>query len=122
MSIAAHVIALLAILPSLLLLVTLVRRGALRVKYAMLWIPVLLSMLVFAAVPGLLDSFATAVGVAYPPTILFVLALGLLVFVAIHLSWELSRLDERVRLLAEHIALQGVEDREIVRERHADAG
>lgn len=109
MSAAAHVLALGATVPSFILILTLVRRGALRVKYALLWIPVGVAMIAFAAVPGLLDSLAAGLGVAYPPTVLFVLALGLLIFVCVHLSWELSRLDERVRRLAEHVAIAGVE-------------
>jgi hypothetical protein len=108
-STGAHLFALAATIPSLVLILTLVRRGSMRVKYAMLWVPVCIAMIVFAAVPGLLDSLAGTVGVAYPPTVLFVLALGLLIFVSVHLSWELSRLDERVRRLAEHVAIMGVE-------------
>lgn len=114
MTFAAHLTAIAAVLPSLALLIVLVRRGALRVKYAMLWIPVGFAMFVFAVVPGALDGLAGLVGVAYPPTILFVLALGLLMFVSIHLSWELSRIDERVRTLAEHIAILNAEQREPV--------
>lgn len=106
MSTGAHIVALLASVPSIALIVTLVRRGQLRVKYALLWLPVGAAMIVFAIVPGLLDWFAQAVGVAYPPTILFALAVGLLIFVAVHLSWELSRLDEKVRRLAEYIAIE----------------
>lgn len=115
MSLGAHLVAVAAVLPSLALILSLVRRGQLRVKYAMLWIPTGIVMLLFAAIPGLLDAFAGAVGVAYPPTILIVLAVGLLLFVAVHLSWELSRLDERVRRLAEHDALTSVHQHEETR-------
>ena len=105
MTIGAQLIALAATLPSILLILLLVRRGQLRVKYALLWMPVGVAMLAFAVAPGLLNAVADAVGVAYPPTVLFALAVGLLIFVAVHLSWELSRLDERVRRLAESMPI-----------------
>lgn len=109
MSIGAQLFGIAAVLPSLALILVLVRRGHMRIKYAMLWVPVGLAMLVMSVVPGMLNATARLIGVAYPPTVIFVLAIGLLIFVTVHLSWELSRLDERVRLLAEHLALQSAD-------------
>lgn len=90
-------------------LFVLLRRGHLRAKYVMLWLPVGASMIVFSAVPGLLDSVSLAVGIAYPPALLFMLAIVLLILACMHFSWELSRIEERIRLLAETIAIRDME-------------
>lgn len=108
MTFGAHLFAAAVTLPALMFIVILLRRGQLRTKYAMLWLPVGLVILVFGLFPGLLDAVSNFVGIAYPPTILLVAAIGLLLMVCIHFSWELSRLEERVRLIVERIALDNV--------------
>lgn len=108
MTLAAHILAVTLTGLFLAFLLALLRRGHLRAKYVMLWIPTGLAMLAFAAIPGLLDTVALAAGVAYPPALLFMLAIVLLMVVCMHFSWELSRLEERTRLLAERIALESV--------------
>jgi hypothetical protein len=41
----------------------------------------------------------------YSPTIFLLLAVGFLFLVVVHYSWELSRLENRTRTLAEELAL-----------------
>lgn len=88
----------------------LLRRGHLRAKYAMLWIPVVTAMAVFSIVPGLLDDVARAIGIAYPPALLFMLSITLLLMISMHFSWELSRIEERMRILAEVVALRDADE------------
>jgi hypothetical protein len=83
----------------------LVRSGRLRAKYAMLWSTVGAGLTVLAAFPGLLDWTATHVGIYYPPAAFLTAAVAFLLVLAVHFSWELSRLEERSRTLAEEIAL-----------------
>lgn len=106
MSLGAHLVAVAGTLVCLLFLGTLLRRGHLRAKYMMIWIPVGFTMLLFSAVPGLLDTVALGVGIGYPPALLFMMAIVLLLLTCMHFSWELSRIEERLRLLAEAVALQ----------------
>ena len=84
---------------------SLLRRGALREKYAVLWLFVSGAALFFAVVPGALDWFANLVGVAAPVNLLFFVTVVLLVLVSVQLSYELSRHEMRIRRLAEEIAL-----------------
>lgn len=93
----------------LVFLIGLLRRGHLRAKYVMVWMPVSLAMLVFSVVPGLLDDVSLWIGIAYPPALLFMLAIALLLLICMHFSWELSRVEERLRLLAEAIAIRDAE-------------
>ena len=44
-------------------------------------------------------------GVAYQPALFLLLGFGFLLLLAMHFSYELSRLETRVRALAEELAL-----------------
>lgn len=85
--------------------VYLVRRRGLGVKYSMLWIATAVGMTLVAAVPSLLDTAADALGIGYAPALLFLLAILFLMTVCMHLSYEVSRLEERTRVLAERLAV-----------------
>lgn len=77
----------------------------LREKYAVLWIVIGIAVLVLAIAPGLLDLLTKALGFQVPANLLFTLAIFLLLAVALHLSWELSRAEEEIRRIAEEAAI-----------------
>lgn len=89
----------------LVMVVLLLRSRKLHEKYAALWIVVTILVVVLAAFPSLLESLAGAVGVAVPSNLLFALALMLLLAVSLHLSLEVSRLDDETRTLSEEVAI-----------------
>jgi hypothetical protein len=110
MSGRAHVFVATVTLASLIFIIRLVRTHRLRAKYSMLWVSIGLALTVLAASPKLLDRVSAWIGVAYPPTTLFIVAITLLLLVAVHFSWELSRLEERTRILAEELAVRSARD------------
>jgi len=83
----------------------LVRRRELRGKYSLLWLAAGFFVVIGAFVPGLLDDLADWLGVQYPPAILFMIAIAFLLLVLVHLSWELTRLEDRTRTLAQELAM-----------------
>lgn len=87
------------------LVVEMVRRRNLREKYALLWLGVGLIVLLLSAFRPMLDRLSLALGIDYGPSALFLFSTLFLVGVAAHLSWEVSRLEEKTRRLAEEIAL-----------------
>ena len=89
----------------LAIIITMLLRRQLREKYATLWILIGLAVLVIALFPGLLFGLTDALGFEVPSNLLFVLSIVLLVGVALHLSWELSRAEEEIRRLAEESAI-----------------
>lgn len=101
----AHFIVVLITLAALLFVVRLVRQRSLRAKYAMLWLSIGVLLVGVAAFPRLLDWMAARAGIFYPPAAFLLLAVAFLFVVVIHFSWELSRLEERTRTLAEEVAL-----------------
>jgi hypothetical protein len=110
MSGRAHFFVATVTVASLIFIIRLVRTHRLRAKYSMLWISVGLALTVLAVSPRLLDTVSGWLGVAYGPTTLFMVAITLLLLVSVHFSWELSRLEERTRVLAEELAIRDARD------------
>ncbi len=86
-------------------MVRLVRRRQLHAKYSILWLSVGIILVFFAASPTLLDRVSIMLGITYGPTTFFLGAFLLLFLLVIHFSWELSRLEDRSRTLAEEVAI-----------------
>jgi hypothetical protein len=104
-----YVLGLVGSLITLTLLFELLRRRRLREKYAVFWVIVATATLVIALFPATLTAAADLVGVAVPANLLFFGASMLLLGVSIHQSYEMGRLEERTRTLAEEIGLLRLE-------------
>ena len=101
----AHILVIVATVITALFILRLVRARQLRSKYALLWLVIGVLLLPLAVVPGVLNTVSEWLGVLYSPTIFLLLAVGFLFLVVVHYSWELSRLENRTRTLAEELAL-----------------
>lgn len=80
-------------------------KRSLREKYAAMWIIIALAVLILGVFPQLLTTLTDLLGVQLPSNLLFALAIVLLLGVALHLSWELSRAEDEIRRLAEEAAI-----------------
>jgi len=89
----------------LLIIFELVRRRQLREKYAVLWGVVGVLVVPLAIFPRLLDTVSQMVGVVSGVSLVLFLGVVFLLLVCVHLSWEVSRLEEETRTLAEDLAL-----------------
>jgi hypothetical protein len=87
------------------LVAEMLRRKKLREKYAIWWLVVGIATLVLAAFPQLLVYIAKVVGVQLPSNLLFILSILMLLGVCLHLSWEISVVEEETRALAEEVAI-----------------
>ena len=105
MSGRAHLLVALLSAFSVLFILHLVRKRQLRAKYALVWLSVGAVIVVLSASPSLLDRTSLMVGITYPPAFLSLGAMFFLFLVVIHFSWELTRLEERSRILAEELAI-----------------
>jgi hypothetical protein len=90
---------------TLVLLFELLRRKHLREKYAILWVVVAVMTLLVAAFPQIIYWASDLVGVAVPANLLFFVASMVLLGISVHHSYELGRLEDRSRILAEEVAL-----------------
>lgn len=87
------------------LVIEMLRRKKLREKYAVLWLVVGVATLVLAAFPRLLNIVAEYVGVQVPSNLLFAMSILMLLGVCLHLSWEISVVEDETRTLAEEVAI-----------------
>lgn len=83
----------------------LVRRKVFREKYAALWLIIGASALVLAGWPDLLAGVSKLLGIQVASNLLFALCIILLLGVCLHLSWELSVVEDENRTLAEEVAI-----------------
>lgn len=93
----------------LILVGNLLRSRRIRERYAVLWVSVGLIMLVLVVFPGVLNWVATLVGVELPSNLLFTLAIIMLLGITLQLTLEVSRAEDRSRVLAEHVAILNLE-------------
>ncbi|MFL6119621.1 DUF2304 domain-containing protein [Actinophytocola sp.] len=114
---------LVALIGSVLVLagiIELLRRRQLSEKYAVLWLMVGLLLLVFTVFPRLTLSLARGLGVAVPTNLMFFVGIVFLVGVVLHLSWEVSRLENETRKLAEDLAILRLEVEQLQKDKRGE--
>ncbi len=89
----------------LVLIFEMIRRRRLQERYALLWLATAAIVLVLALLRGGLEWLSDLIGVAYPPTTLFVLVSVFVVLLLLHYSTVISRLVEQNKRLAQRLAL-----------------
>jgi hypothetical protein len=83
----------------------LVRRRRMLERYAIVWLGSAFALLALAAWSGLLTTVATAIGIHYPPSALFVIAFGFILVLLLHFSIAVSKLADQSKVLAQRVAL-----------------
>jgi hypothetical protein len=98
-----------------LLIFELVRRKRLLERYAIVWLVAGVSVLVLALWKGLLTTLSDVVGVAYPPSLLFVVTFLFVLVMLVNFSTTVSRLSDQNNVLARRVALlqRRLEEQEI---------
>jgi hypothetical protein len=83
----------------------LVRRDHLYIRQGVFWIAIALLSLALAIWPYLIDTLGGALGIAYPPTLLFLVAIVVLVVKALLGDIALTKVRRDLRRLNQRIAL-----------------
>jgi hypothetical protein len=83
----------------------LVRRRRLMERYALLWLFAAATLLGLAVWRNLLETIASAVGIFYAPSALFVIAFGFVLIMLLHFSLVTSRLADQNKVLAQRLGL-----------------
>lgn len=89
----------------LLFVINLVRTKKLKEEFALLW---LLTGIVLVLTPlfiDYLDMVAYALGIEYPPALIFVLAIISLLLILLQFSMRISRFSEQIKVLTQELAL-----------------
>jgi hypothetical protein len=104
MDVRIQVVAIVASAFLLLIVLELVRRRRFLERYALLWLFAAMILLGLSIWRGLLEDIASAVGVAYPPNALFLIAFGFVLVLLLHFSLAVSRLADQSKVLAQRLA------------------
>jgi len=99
------IVAAIAAVILLLVILELIRSRRLQERYALLWLLTGIVILILSAWRGLLAKLADLVGIAYPPSALFVLASFFVLTVLLHYSTVISQLADQNRILAQRLAI-----------------
>lgn len=89
----------------LLYILEMVRRRRLREEYSILWLAGSVVILVLSLKQDWLVGIAHAVGIAYPPSFLFLVGILFILLILIHFSIAISKLHHMNKKMAQEIAL-----------------
>jgi len=101
----AQVLVIVIALGAVVLVVALVRARRLRERYAVIWLLIAFGMTALAVARPLLDRLSVALGIQSGTTTLFLIATLGILGVLLQLSVSLSALEDKVRDIAEAVAL-----------------
>jgi hypothetical protein len=99
------IVAAIAAIILLAVIFELIRSRRLQERYALLWLATGGVILFFSLWRGALGRFSDLIGIAYPPSALFVVASFFILVVLLHYSTVISELSERNLALAQRLAL-----------------
>jgi hypothetical protein len=105
MELRLQIVSIGATLALFLLVFELVRRRRLMERYALLWLFSTVVLLGLAVWKHLLEEVASAIGIFYAPSALFVVAFGFILAILLHFSLVISRLADQTKVLAQRVGL-----------------
>jgi hypothetical protein len=87
----------------------LIRRDHLYLGDGIFWIMVALAALIFGFSPTLIDKLAIWVGIAYPPTLLLIVSIAILLIKVLHADILSARMRRDIRRLNQEISMAKIE-------------
>lgn len=105
MSVATYILGIAAAVLTLVVVIEMLRHRRLRERHAVWWLIAGTLALIIGVFPGVLEWAARLVGIEVPTNLVFFVSLFVLFLVCIQHSAELTKLEDKVRILAEKAAL-----------------
>ena len=91
---------------ALSMIVNMIRKKALELRYALAWLIVGTGVFVLDLFPGLMDWLAKLLGIASPVNMLFFLGFCFALMIIFTLTVAISRMSNRIKELAQELALE----------------
>lgn len=105
MSIRIKCVIIAVLILGLLKILGLIKKNKLELKYALSWLFLELGILIITLIPNLLNVITKVLGIYNEINMLFFLGFVFIILVIFSLTMSLSRNSERVRKMAQEIAL-----------------
>ena len=106
MEIRLFLFSIMIVVSFLSLVLIVIRRGHLSIRYGLLWLGSGIIWLILALFPGLLNIISNFLGILSPINALFLLGIFLIMFVLLGVTIVISRLSEKIRHLTQSIAIE----------------
>jgi hypothetical protein len=100
-----QIVSIFASLLIFIVVVNLIRRRKLKTEYSLIWLTVSLTFIVFSFWRSGIDKLAELFGIAYAPSVLFIILLIGVILILIEFSIIISRQAERIKVLIQELAL-----------------
>lgn len=86
-------------------IIWLIRKDLMHVRYSLWWLVVAIGIMLLGWFPGLMDGIGEMMGVAYPPAVLFLVAIVALLIKALLGDIERSKTSRRTLRLTQRLAI-----------------
>jgi hypothetical protein len=83
----------------------LVRKNHLMVSHAIWWLMVAVASITFGAFPWLIDRVGSVLGIHYPPILLVIIGLGLVLIKMLTMDLKRSEQERNIRALTQRLAI-----------------
>ena len=87
------------------ILLVLLRRDHIYIRQAMFWLFITSAVLLFGLAPGLVDWVGVQLGISYPPIILALVAILVLLVKGLEADLAMTRMERRIRRLSQRLAI-----------------
>lgn len=105
MDIKIQIIIAIIVMIAIVIIVNMIRRKGLELKYALMWLGVGAGVLILDCFPQLLTYIAHAIGIATPINMLFFLGFCFSLFIIFGLTITVSRMSVQIKQLAQELAV-----------------
>ncbi|MEY3219558.1 MAG: hypothetical protein RIT27_915 [Pseudomonadota bacterium] len=87
------------------MIIVLIRRDHLHTRHALWWLMLATTIAILGFFPNLIDTVGLWLNIKYPPTLLFILGLSMLLIKVLSLDIQQSHQERQLRRLIQKIAL-----------------
>lgn len=110
MNIQIQIIIALIVLVALILIVNMIRRKKLELRYALIWLVVGICILILDCFPELIGWLSARLGIASPVNMLFFFGFCFSLMIIFALTTAISRMSNRIKQLAQELAIREKEN------------
>lgn len=104
MNIRIQIIVAIIVLSALVVIINMIRKKRLELRYALAWILVGIGILILDCFPKLIDWFSIQLGIASPVNMLFFMGFCFSLFIIFGMTVTISKMSVQIKQLAQEIA------------------
>ena len=105
MALRLKVIIVVLLILALVMIINLIRKRKLELKYALVWMLLIFGLALIVLIPGMLEALAKLLGIYNVMNLVFFVGFIFALLIIFSLTMSLSRNSERVRKIAQRVAL-----------------